>query len=143
MYGTIAQIIREDEPKVEGLTVPSLLKLERLVDHTSGRNFGPGWTLSRGFMPLSYWAMHQKVQQNGFPNLFQSYLEKALEQPIFLGHELSILAGNWQFYTDIIEPNRALFIQRFTDFAVATFAHANDTTFDHPHIDKVPTAQGS
>ena len=59
-------LIRDDEPKVEGLIAPELLTLKEIVDPTSGRNFGPDWILGRGLMPLSYWAMQQKVKEQSF-----------------------------------------------------------------------------
>ena len=138
------ELIRDDEPKVEGVIAPSLLDIEEIVDHTSGRNFGPDWILGRGLMPLSYWAMHKKVQELGVSGIFQSYLEQALERPMFLGHEISVFAGNWRFYQDVIShdpssENHTLFLQRFTEFVTTTFAHGNDTVFDHPEIDSVPT----
>lgn len=137
------ELIQNDEPKVDGIIAPKLLELEEIVDPTSGRDFGPDFILSRGLMPLSYWAMHKKVEELGFSGVFQWYLEQALERPIFLGHEISVLAGNWQFYTDVIADNPdpeqvALFHQRFTEFATTTFAHGNARVFDHPAIDEVP-----
>ena len=139
-------LIQNDEPKVKGLIAPSLLEIQEISDSTSGRDFGPDWILGKGLMPLSYWAMHKKVLELGFPQVFQQYLEKALDHPIFLGHEISVLAGNWHFYTDIIastssSEDHALFLQRFTEFITCTFSHNNDTVFEHPQIDHVPTAK--
>jgi len=139
-----ADLIQNDEPKVDGIIAPELLELEEIVRlGASGRDFGPDFILGRGLMPLSYWAMHKKVQELGFPGVFQLYLEQALERPIFLGHEISVLAGNWQFYTDVIAENGdpeqvTLFHQRFTEFVTTTFAQGNATVFDHPTIDEVP-----
>ena len=139
-------IIQNDEPKVAGLIAPNLLEIEEIVDETSGRNFGPDWILGRGLMPLSYWAMHKKVQESGFSKIFQNYLEQTLDHPIILGHEISVLSGNWQFYTQVIaqgasSEDQALFLQRFTEFVTTTFAHNNDTVFEHPQIDQVPDAK--
>ena len=139
-----SDLIQNDEPKVDGLIAPELLELEDIVDPTSGRDFGPDFILSRGLMPLSYWAMHKKIEELGFPAVFQRYLGQALEQPRFLGHEISVLAGNWQFYADVIADNTdpdqvALFQQRFTEFATTTFAQGNATVFDHPTIEEVPS----
>ena len=122
-----SSLIREDEPKVEGLLAPELLALKEIVDPTSGRDFGPDWILGRGLMPLSYWAMQQKVQEQGFEAVFKEYLKRALEHPRSLGHELSILSGNWRFYQTAIASSerpeeRALFLQRFTEFVTVTFA---------------------
>ncbi len=138
-----ADLIQNDEPKVDGIIAPKLLELEEIVDPTSGRDFGPDFILGRGLMPLAYWAMHKKVEEIGFDAVFQRYLEKALEHPRFLGHEISVLAGNWQFYTDVIADNPhpeqvALFLQRFAEFVTTTFAQGNATVFDHPTIDEVP-----
>lgn len=137
-------IIENDEPKVNGLIAPELYALEEVVDATSGRDFGPDWLLNRGLMPLAYWAMHKKVESLGFPAVFESYLAKGLERPKFLGHEISVLAGHWQFYQDVIADGQnpeatALFLQRFTEFATATFSHGNDTVFEHPEITALPT----
>ena len=52
-----SNLIQHDEPKVKGVIAPSLLEIKEIVDHTSGRDFGPDWILARGLMPLSYWAM--------------------------------------------------------------------------------------
>lgn len=137
-------LIRDDEPKVAGIIAPELYDLQEIVDPTSGRGFGPDWILDRGLMPLSYWAMHKKVEEVGFPAMFQHFLAKALDHPKILGHEISVLAGNWQFYKDVVadsdDPEHlALYLQRFTEFATTTFAHGNDTVFEHPNIDAVPT----
>lgn len=138
-------LIRDDEPKVAGVIAPELLEIEEVVDHTSGRDFGPDWILARGLMPLSYWAIHKKIKTEGFPSLFQSYLTQALKGPIVLGHEISVLSGNWQFYRDVIAQSphpehHTLFSQRFTEYVTTTFAHGNDTTFEHPKIDEVPSS---
>ena len=138
------KLIREDEPKVAGIIAPKLYEIEEIVDPTSGRDFGPDWILGRGLMPLSYWAMHKKVDEIGFPAVYQSYLLKALDHPKFLGHEISVFAGHWQFYTDVIlsssDPEQfPLFLQRFTEFATTTFAQGNDTVFEHPQVDDLPT----
>lgn len=138
------EIIRTDEPKVEGIIAPKLMEIDEIVDPTSGRDFGPDWILGRGLMPLSYWAMHKKYEELGFADLFQQYLNKALDHPKYLGHEISVLAGNWQFYNDVLsseEPSERmqLFLQRFTEFAVTTFDSGNDTVFDHPPIDATPS----
>ena len=74
------------------------------------------------------------------------YLEKALKHPRFLGHELSILAGNWCFYQQIVAVSNnehwdALFQQRFAEFATATFSHGDDTVFEHPVIESVPSEE--
>ena len=139
-------LIQNDEPKVTGLIAANLLDIDEIVDETSGRDFGPDWILARGLMPLSYWAMHKKVKEFGFSKIFQNYLEQTLDHPILLGHEISVLAGNWQFYTQVIaqgssSEDEALFLQRFTEFVTTTFAHNNDTFFDHPQIDQVPSAK--
>ena len=136
-------LIENDEPKVSGILAPQLLELKEIVDPTSGRDFGPDWILGRGLMPLSYWAMRKKVEEIGVEGVFQIYLEKALDHPKFLGHEISVFAGNWQFYQDVIaqDPNpenHELFIQRFTEFAITTFAQGNDTVFEHPQIQSTP-----
>ncbi len=137
-------VLQSDEPKVEGLLAPELLELEEIVDPTSGRDFGPDWILKQGLMPLSYWAIHKKTEEMGFPALFQHFLEKGLDHPRYLGHELSVLAGNWQFYEQVIGSGRhpdamPLFLQRFTEFVVTTFHSGHDTTFDHPEIDTLPS----
>ena len=137
------RLIRDDEPKVAGIIAPKLMEVEEIVDPTSGRDFGPDWILNRGLMPLSYWAMTKKIEEIGFPALFQNYLEQSLDHPRFLGHEISVLAGNWQFYKDVIAESsdteeRELFFQRFTEFVTTTFAQGNNTVFEHPDIDAVP-----
>ena len=138
-----AALIRDDEPKVAGLIAPELLELDEIIDPTSGRDFGPSWILQRGLMPLSYWAMKKRVEEIGFPAVFQSYLELSLDHPRYLGHEISVLSGNWHFYNDVISqdatPERLdLFYQRFTEFVTTTFAQGNDTVFEHPAINAVP-----
>ena len=47
-------IIKNDEPKVEGIIEPKLLQIKKIVDETTGRDFGPDWILERGLMPMSY-----------------------------------------------------------------------------------------
>jgi len=133
-------VIREGEPKVSGLMIEELLDVDAFIDPTSGRNFGPDWILSRGLMPLSYWAMRKKYHEIGFPALLQTYLEKALDHPIYLGHEISILAAYWLFYEDVLSTDNApentdFFIQRFTEFITTTFDGRNDDVFEHPEID--------
>ncbi len=138
------EIIEGDEPKVGGLIAPALQELDEIVDSTSGRDFGPDWILSRGLIPLSYWAMGKKHEELGFEGLFRSYIDKALDHPKYLGHELSVFAGHWYFFQAVLAEEESsermgLFIQRFTEFAVATFHSGNDTTFEHPPIDIVPS----
>ena len=137
-------LIKDDEPKVDGVIAPALYNIEEIVDATSGRDFGPDWILGRGLMPLSYWALQQKVDDIGFDAVFENYLEQALDKPMFLGHEISVLAGNWRFYTDVVKESseaecHRLFEQRMAEFFTTTFSHGHDTTFEHPPIDTVPT----
>ena len=83
VWAHCVKLLREDEPKVEGLIAPELLDIHEMIDQTSGRNFGPDWILERGLMPLSYWAMHKKVESLGIDAVFEHYLEKALSHPVF------------------------------------------------------------
>jgi hypothetical protein len=94
-------------------------------------------------MPLSYWAMRKKYQEVGFDALFQIYLDKALDHPIYLGHEISVLAGYRRFYHDVLSAqgsseNIELFLQRFTEFVTTTYEGHNDSVFKHPAIDETP-----
>ena len=143
VWAHCVKLLREDEPKVAGLIAPELLGIDEMVDHASGRDFGPDWILERGLMPLSYWAMHKKVASVGVDAVFEHYLEKALSHPRFLGHEISVLAGNWQFYRTVISQSNEptylpLFVQRLTEYFTSTFSHNNDTVFEHPVIHEVP-----
>ncbi|MBM76301.1 MAG: hypothetical protein CMK59_12930 [Proteobacteria bacterium] len=141
-----ASIITDDEPKVKGVMIPELMGIERVVDHTSGRNFGPDWILGRGLMPLSYWAMHKKVEQQGFEAVVKEYIDKALAQPRFLGHEISILSAAWRFYQDVVvgdsdEERQVLFLQRFTEFVTVTFAHGDQGVIEHCALGKAPISE--
>ena len=136
-------ILRDDEPKVAGLIVEELIDLDAIADPTSGRDFGPDWILEKGLMPLSYWAMRKKYHEVGFEALFQIYLDKALDHPIYLGHEISVLAGYRRFYQDVLSAQGSsekieLFLQRFTEFVTTTYDGRNDTVFKHPAIDEIP-----
>ncbi len=138
-----ARILREDEPKVDGLIAGELLELPQVLDRTSGRDFGPDWILEHGLMPMSYWAIQRKYEETGFEALIRSYLSRALDHPRFLGHELSVLSGHWQFYRSVLSSRGSvqdvrLYLQRFTEYAVTTFHGANDPTFPHPEIHEVP-----
>ena len=139
-------IIREDEPKVDGLIIPELLEMDQVVDQTSGRNFGPDWILGRGLMPLSYWAMQKKVKQTSFAAVMQEYIEKSLDKTRYLGHEISVLSAYWQFYQEVIVnttevESHNLFLQRFTEFVTATYTHGEGDVVEHPPIDKVPSEE--
>ena len=138
-----ASIIRNDEPKVDGLIINELLDLETIEDPTSGRDFGPNYILRRGLMPLSYWAMRKKCMESGFKTVFDGYLDQAVDHPRFLGHEISVLASYWNFYSLVLNDQSPtehldLFLQRFTEFAVFTFHSGKETVFEHPEIDEVP-----
>jgi hypothetical protein len=129
--------IKNDEPKVRDVIAPELFDIDEIGDHTSGRNFGPDWILGHGLMPLSYWAIHQKVQQVGFENLIKEYIVKALEFPRFLGHEISILSAYWKFYNEVIidssdEQQKTLFLQRFTEYVVVTFSSGESDVIEGP-----------
>ena len=65
VWNHCVQILRNDEPKVDGLIAEELLGLDSFVDRTSGRDFGPDWILSHGLIPLSYWAMRKKYEELG------------------------------------------------------------------------------
>ena len=137
-------LLIHDEPKVAGVIVPELLELKEISDPTAGRDFGPDWILSRGLMPLSYWAIQKKTEEIGFKALFQHYMSLALDHPRYLGHEISVLAAHWQFYDQVIAKTNniewmTLYSQRFTEFVVTTFHGSNDNTFDHPKIERVPS----
>lgn len=137
-------VLRDDEPKVEHLIAAELLDRPAFVDPTSGRDFGPDWVLERGLMPLSYWAMRKKMHAEGVEAVLRAYLTKALDHPIYLGHELSVLASYWLFYRSVLavsdEPTwLEFFTQRFTEFAHVTFDQRNAWVFEHPKIDQVPT----
>jgi hypothetical protein len=93
--------IKNDEPKVKDVIAPELFDIDEIVDHTSGRDFGPDW-IRHGLMPLSYWAIYQKSRQIGFENRIKEYIIKALEYPRILGHEISILTAYWTFYNAVI-----------------------------------------
>ena len=144
MWQYCVSLMNEDEPKIENLVAPELLDLPFFIDHTSGREFGPDWILKHGLMPLSYWSMRKKIQELGFEQIFQSYLTKALDHPIYLGHELSILSSYWIFYKTVLEshPNKTrfmeFFIQRFTEFVHVTFEGRNNIVFEHPQIQSIP-----
>ncbi len=139
-------IVRNDEPKVDGLIAVELLKIQSIVDRTAGRDFGPDWIISRGLMPLSYWAMRTKYRELGFEGLFESYAEKALNHPTDLGHELSLLSGYWHFYQHVLKAPRPtddldveLFIQRFTEFVIVTFAGYKEPEGEPLQVDNVPS----
>lgn len=137
-------IIREDEPKVKGVIAPELLEIDEVVDSTSGRDFGPDWILGRGLMPLSYWAMHKKVNALGFEGVIREYTDKALEHPRYLGHEISILSAHWQFYRDVVahlphEEDQTLYLQRFTEYITATYASGDGDRIEHPEPERVQT----
>ena len=137
-------IIREDEPKVQGVIAPELLEIDEFVDPTSGRTFGPDWILGRGLMPLSYWAMHRKVQDLGFTRVLQAYTHQALEHPRYLGHEISILAAHGQFYREVVahlprEEDHILYLQRFTEYITATYASGEGDRIAVSEIEHVLT----
>lgn len=136
-------IILEDEPKVAGILAAELLDVPAFIDPTSGRNFGPDWILARGLMPLSYWAMRRKILDLGFEAVFQETLTRSLGRPIYLGHELSVLASYALFHRTILAASphgeqMEYFIQRFTEFVLVTFDARNAWVFDHPDIPSIP-----
>ncbi|MEE2779824.1 MAG: hypothetical protein VYE15_04815 [Myxococcota bacterium] len=138
------KIIREDEPKVDGLIAEELLALDDFVDSTSGRDFGPDWILGRGLMPLGYWAMRKKHEEIGFEALFQTYLNHGLANPVHLGHEISVFAGLWRFCEDVLSRHDSrlevdLFLQRFTEYVMVTFAGRNETVVELTETDEVPS----
>ena len=137
-------IIKNDEPKVNGIIIPDLLNLDEVLDATSGRRFGPDWILGRGLVPLSYWAMQKKVVHDGFKSVFMEYVTKALEKPRYLGHEISVLSAYWYFYNEVIaestnEEDKTLFIQRFTEFVTVTFSHGDENTVEHSLHEENPS----
>ena len=109
-------IIKNDEPKVEGIIEPDLLKIHTFTDETSGRIFGPDWILGRGLMPMSYWAMNKKIEHVGFEEVVKEYAIKALDHPRYLGHEISVLTAHWYFYKNVVifrpKDDQMLFLQR-------------------------------
>ena len=133
-------MIKDDEPKVDGLIIPELLELDEILDATSGRNFGPDWILGRGLMPLSYWAMRKKIRELGFEEIVKVYANKALEQPRYLGHEISILSAHWHFYRTIVihlstKEDQDLYFQRFAEYITATYANGELDLIEHPKLE--------
>ena len=97
-------------------------------------------------MPLSYWAISQKVEQMGFENVLREYIIKALEHPRLLGHEISILSAYWKFYNEVLsessdEHRRTLFVQRFTEFVVTTFSRGEGDVIDGPLPERIYTEE--
>lgn len=137
-------VIRDDELKVEGLLAAELLELPAFFEPVAGRTFGPDWILARGLMPLSYWAMRRKVLDQGFETVFREVLARSLDRPIYLGHELSVLASYGLFHRSILEPGAPdeyleFFIQRFTEFVHVTFDERNAWGFEHPEVSELPS----
>lgn len=139
-------MIIEDEPKVQGVIAKELLELEAITDSTSGRDFGPDWILGRGLMPLSYWAMCKKVDSLGFEGVIKLYADKALEQPRYLGHEVSILSAHWEFYRTVVsqlanEEDQVLYLQRFTEYITATYANGALDLIEHPKVEAIQSEE--
>ncbi len=115
--------LETDEPKVSRLFHKDFETLEKIVDPTEGRDFGPNHILGEGIYPLSYWAMWKKYQELGLKNLLLSYVDKAVDRISFLGHEISILSAYLEF-SEVIQGNEELELytmERFTEFMTASY----------------------
>lgn len=76
--------------------------------------------LARAVVPVCYSALRAWAEACGTEAVIDHYLDEACTEPGYLGHRLSVLLAlrdAWPLYRD--GPDRALFLDRLTEFVVA------------------------